>query len=303
MKILLTGAAGKLGRAILQTAEGRHEVVGIDSRPGVPGVHVGSCHDLSLLGPLLEGCSAVIHAAALHGGQRCDHSRTEFLEANVVGLQRLLEESVRCGVRRFVFASSLEVLTGRDWKATTGTFDESSPPQPTWIYPATKVFGEILCDMMSREESIETIALRYGRILHREEATRHRREILLPQIIARGVDHLDAAEAALLACERPYCGFRIVNIAPENPFSQEEIDRARHEPLALLEKEWPGSSARLEALGITLRWDDLWPAITTRAAAQVLGWRPRIKFPDYLRFAEDRPPVHHRPAAQYQTVT
>ena len=64
MRILLTGAAGCLGRAIRRVAGGRHEFVNMDIEPGGDAdVHRGTFTDLELMRELMAGCDALIHTA------------------------------------------------------------------------------------------------------------------------------------------------------------------------------------------------------------------------------------------------
>ena len=67
------------------------------------------------------GCDAVIHTAALHGGNRETHTPRQFTEVNVLGLQGMLELAVKLGVRRFVFSSTMEVVIGRTWDSSVAS--------------------------------------------------------------------------------------------------------------------------------------------------------------------------------------
>ena len=111
MKILLTGAAGCLGRAVRRSGADKHEFACVDIEPGDDReVRQGSFTDLELMRELMAGCDAVVHTAALHGGHRLSHTPRQFTEVNVLGLQGILELAVELGVPRVVFSSTMEVV-------------------------------------------------------------------------------------------------------------------------------------------------------------------------------------------------
>lgn len=66
MKILVTGTAGRVGRAIYIHLMKEHEVVGIDRTPCSTADVVGDIRDTALLAEALEGVEVIIHTAALH---------------------------------------------------------------------------------------------------------------------------------------------------------------------------------------------------------------------------------------------
>ena len=162
-KILLTGAAGCLGTAVRELAGETVDLICVDVDPaGDPSIRQGSFTDASFIRELLEGCSAVIHTAAMHGGHRKTHTPTQFTEVNVAGLVTLLELCRELGIGRFVFSSSIEVLVGRLWTASgMAVLDEDTTPKPDWIYPLNKLLGEQIGIYYFRRYGIEFVAFRY----------------------------------------------------------------------------------------------------------------------------------------------
>lgn len=110
-KILLTGANGFLGSALLTDLSRRHEVVTI-TRKGLPEaehqIHFrGHFADPKDLRPLEEhSIDAVVHLAAVTGG--C--SVPEGLRVNVEGTHALMRQLIDQGCRKFVNASSIAVV-------------------------------------------------------------------------------------------------------------------------------------------------------------------------------------------------
>lgn len=277
MRILVTGAAGCLGRAVRRLAAGRHEVVGVDlDTRGDGNLRQGSFTDRALMRELMAGCDAVIHTAALHGGNSETHSPIQFTETNVVGLQGMLETAVELGVSRFVFSSTMEVVIGRRWDSSgMAVVDEGTPPTPDWIYPLNKLQCELLGQHYQRFHGVAFTALRYMWFGDEPELT--------PHLLARFVVPDDVARANLLAAERNERDFHVLHIGPDTPLTQADIVRAATDPLGVVDRYWPGAAQALTAAGGELALNHFWPVTRIARARVALGWEPRVGFADYLR--------------------
>ena len=66
----------------------------------------------------MRGVDAVLHAATLHKPHVGTHRRQDFVDTNITGTLKLLEEAVAAGVGRFVFTS------------TTSAFGRALVPAP-----------------------------------------------------------------------------------------------------------------------------------------------------------------------------
>lgn len=142
MRIAVTGATGFVGRYIVsQLAGAGHQLIcwrrptsdvgGFpDSFPeGTLNWIEGGLGDERAARDLVAGADAVVHAAIDHpgGGFRNREGNTlEFVERNVLGTLRLIEEARREGVGRFVFISSCAV---HDVILPDRPLDET---HPTW---------------------------------------------------------------------------------------------------------------------------------------------------------------------------
>jgi len=113
VKILLTGATGYLGGAVL-AACGRagHETVAFSrhaTRAALAGAAVdGDVRDLAALRSAAAGCDAICHTAALVSVWRKFPS--EFDEVNVGGLRNVIEVTRRLRIPRLVCTSSFLAL-------------------------------------------------------------------------------------------------------------------------------------------------------------------------------------------------
>src|SRR4051812_41081963 len=102
MKILLTGASGRIGRALHGRLARDHDVTGVDLVPSEAVSIVGSISDEGVLRQLPRTLDAVIHAAALHAPHVGLHPDAEFEAVNVAASRRLLEIAADAGARKFV---------------------------------------------------------------------------------------------------------------------------------------------------------------------------------------------------------
>ena len=110
------------------------------------------------LGNALEGVDAVLHQAG-QGGVRASWGKEfeVYLKDNVLSTQLLLEACKEKGIRRFVYASSSSIYGDADSLPSK----ETMPPKPVSPYGVSKLMGENLCYLYSKNFNIQTIALRY----------------------------------------------------------------------------------------------------------------------------------------------
>jgi farnesol dehydrogenase len=113
MRVLVTGATGYLGRALVRAVlAAGHAPVAFARRASSSGLTVtlidGDVRDGSAVAAAMDGCDAVCHAAALVSIWRPEPR--EFDEVNVGGLRNVLAAARRHGVARVVYTSSFLAL-------------------------------------------------------------------------------------------------------------------------------------------------------------------------------------------------
>jgi len=161
MRILLTGACGKLGRKLLPTLSRSHEVVGIDR------VHCDSnaIHRIDLTASgvawqdLLDGVDTVVHLAA------CSHPDSEWHDLKVPNIELVNSLYAACvgrGIRRVVFASSNHVLSGYRNSPEIPLLNSDTPPWPGNLYGLSKLYGEQVGRHHAERSGIHVVNLRIG---------------------------------------------------------------------------------------------------------------------------------------------
>ena len=162
--LLLTGAAGTLGRALAQPLLPMARTLRLSDRSEPlarvapwPGVERVPCElaDAAAVHALLQDVDAVVHL----GGVSVEGPFEPILQANIRGLHNLYEAARRQGTKRVVFASSNHV-TGCYPQAQTLT--PQDPPRPDGNYGLSKLFGEGIASLYWDRFGIETVCLRIG---------------------------------------------------------------------------------------------------------------------------------------------
>ncbi|CAN7760285.1 NAD-dependent epimerase/dehydratase family protein [Caballeronia sp. LjRoot31] len=160
-RLLLTGAAGNLGRQLRGALAAWADIVRVSdiASLGEVAVHeeasVVDLADEHAVHTLLEGVDAVIHL----GGISVDAPFNDLLEANIRGLYNLYSVAQKQGVKRIVYASSNHAV---GFHAVTSVVDIDAPLRPDSLYGVTKCFGESLSRYYFDRFGLETVCLRIG---------------------------------------------------------------------------------------------------------------------------------------------
>lgn len=143
MKILITGAAGFIGRDLTQSLSTRHEVIALARRAEQAGLGRGlSLIAMDLTGPLNipalpTQVDVIIHLA--QANVTFPEAANELFAVNTGVTQQLLDYGRRTGAQQFILASTGDVYGSR-----LGLCRESDMAAPVSYYGATKYASELL---------------------------------------------------------------------------------------------------------------------------------------------------------------
>lgn len=168
--VLVTGASGAVGHAVLRALRGRgHDVCGFDREPArVAGQHrVGDLLDSGALAAAVAGMDTVVHCAAVP--ERQDF-RTQLVPTNIVGTHLMFEAARVAGVRRFIYVSSVRVVGGLDWGQ--GKIGLEAGLVPGDHYGVSKATGELLARMYAERFGMSVLSARLGWFVRNLEEVR-----------------------------------------------------------------------------------------------------------------------------------
>ncbi len=163
-RLLLTGAAGTLGRAMMPALQGLAQHFRVSDLPGplarISAPAAAEVAPCDLANPeavmaLMRGVDAVVHL----GGISVEGPFDPILQSNILGAHNLYEAVRRQGVKRVVLASSNHV-TGCYERAQR--IDPRDPARPDGNYGLSKLFGEGLASLYWDRYGIESVCLRIG---------------------------------------------------------------------------------------------------------------------------------------------
>ena len=177
MNILVTGAAGFVGSALVRRLAGRLDsqdrIVATDvdfqQRPDLPGVRYveGAIEDPDHLARLTAGqLDQVFHLATVAGVQSADFKlgKRVNLEATMVLLEALSEQRTPA---RLVYSSSIGVFGA----PLPQVVDDETLPSPGWSYGTHKLVNEYLITDYARAGLVDGVALRFSGVLARPEGS------------------------------------------------------------------------------------------------------------------------------------
>ena len=291
MKVLVTGAAGTLGSAVIPRLTHRgDEVVALDIQRGTADAAwvIGDVRDPAVVMDAAAGADLVLHGAAFHGIHLAERSRREFHELNVLGTFNVWEAAVAHGARGMVFSSTMGVYGDSRRPAADDDvvfLREDISLLPGDVYGWTKVVGEELCRFQARASGIPSIALRYGMFVP-EPFFRYGIRLLYG-----GVHEADVAYAVLAALDSLAAGrtgFAALNVESPLPFTAADAADLRRDPLAALDRQWPGSADLLRSRGVAAL-NPVTEIFPVTRIERDLGVRPRHDFAEWLRDLEQRP--------------
>jgi dihydroflavonol-4-reductase len=226
--ILVTGAAGFLGSAIVRRALARGLRVRVLVRPDSPRLNltglpvctvVGDMRDGAAMEQALAGVRYLFHAAADY--RLWAANPDEIVQTNTNGTETVMRAAQRCGVERVVYTSSVATLRVAGATAPVTEDAPMNAAEAIGAYKRSKVLAERLVERMAVDSSLPVVIVNPSTPIGPRDVrpTPTGRTILeaaagkMPAFVDTGLNlaHVDdVAEGHFLALERGDIGERYI---------------------------------------------------------------------------------------------
>lgn len=246
VKVLITGAAGTLGREVVRHLRSRGWTVRADDRrPLDPSladeVSSGDLLDPERVSGLVAGVSAVVHVAAIPSP--VPGAEQMVFSNNVMSAYQVLDAAGRAGVPRIVYISSLSALgfaySEHGASPEQVPVTEEHPYVAEDVYGLSKYLGEGIAQTVALRWGSTVVSLRFPFLGHGERLRRQLRYVASDPGADSGglwawLDTRDAARAIEAALLRPLTGHHLIQVVA--PYSTSSVPTAE-----LLKKYHPNS--------------------------------------------------------------
>ncbi|WP_433989272.1 Uronate dehydrogenase (plasmid) [Pseudoseohaeicola sp. NH-UV-7] len=206
-KIVLTGAAGKLGGFLRKSLSGMADtLVSTDLADDVGTLFPGETYvkadlaDLGEMNKLLQDADMVVHFGAIGDEAPFD----DILSSNIVGAYNIWEAAYRNKVRRVVYASSIHAVGMYPKTEFIGT---DVPHRPDTFYGLSKCFAEDLGRLYWEKRGVESVCMR---ILSCNPGVTNARAV------GSWLSYEDLAHLVERAIDTPVTGFTVVYGVSDN---------------------------------------------------------------------------------------
>jgi uronate dehydrogenase len=195
-RILITGAAGNIGRCLRSSFAGVYDELRLaDINPQQPAgaaetVLPLDIRDLAAVEAALQSVDCVVHLAGMSAEGPWETAR----DLNIDGCYNVFEAARRQRVRRVVFASSNHAV---GFHRRERILDDNVVPRPDTRYGVTKVFGEALGRLYADKYGLSVACLRIGTFRTPDRPAEPRQLLSwishrdMAQLVRRCIDHPD----------------------------------------------------------------------------------------------------------------
>ncbi len=199
-RVLITGAAGTIGRALREGLRGAYPVLRLSDIAALgaagPGEELAPAdlRDLAQVEAAMAEVDAVVHL----GGMSVENTWEIVHEANIIGCYHVFEAARRQGVKRVVFASSNHVI---GYHRRPERIDDTAMFRPDSRYGLSKLFGEGLGRLYADKHGLACVCLRIGSFQPKPKDVR---------MLSTWISHRDTVHLVRRALEAEGVHFEIV---------------------------------------------------------------------------------------------
>ena len=160
-RVLITGAAGGIGRALRESLRSVYPVLRLSDRvPSAPprdGEEIDHTEiaDMDAVRHMVDGVDGIIHL----GGNSGEAEWPVILQSNIVGVYNVFEAARMAGVQRIVMATSNHAV---GFYPRAQTIDHRVVPRPDSRYGVSKAFSEALASLYADKHGIGFLCVRIG---------------------------------------------------------------------------------------------------------------------------------------------
>lgn len=257
MRVLVTGAGGRLGREVVARLAADGHRVRAQDRVDLPEtlaeytdeIVTGDLRDAELAAKAVRGMDAVVHAAAFPSPNAA--AEDEVFTNNVESAYRVLTAAGRAGVGRIVNVSSLSAL-GLAWARGEPSPErvpvtEDHPYVGEDVYGLSKYVGELVAATVSRRWGATAVSLRFPFLGTGERLRHHLSRVHADPAFDRAglwgwLDTRDAARAVSSTLIRPLAGHVSITVtAPDTTALLPTVELLRrYHPTTRIDAPLPG---------------------------------------------------------------
>jgi nucleoside-diphosphate-sugar epimerase len=218
MKILVTGAAGKVGRAFIEYAKNRFEVRLVDlvndSKAGISAVDI---RDLNECRAACKDMETVVHLAA-DPSPDADFLGS-LLDTNIKGTFNIFRAAKDEGCSRVIFASSAQAVEAYPVDEQVRA---QMPVRPKNLYGVSKCFGEALAAYFAYNENLSAIVVRIACFENPDD-----HKALNARDLSAFISPRDLGQLLVRCIEVKDVDFAIVHGVSENRFKRLDLSETK----------------------------------------------------------------------------
>lgn len=190
-KVLITGAAGQIGRSLRELLADYYQFRCLDIKP-IPNVDeaiIADITDFEAVSQAMVGVDGVIHLAS---NPAVEQPWQDVYQGGIAGTYTVFEAARQGGVKQIIYASSNHVS---GWREIIGEqyITPAMAVRPDSLYGVGKVFGEALAQFFVDKYGMSIICLRIGSFLEFPYSDRTLKTWCSPrdlaQLVQKSLDH------------------------------------------------------------------------------------------------------------------